>query len=977
MESVNVVKYLLVLESLKFGEDEGCDDKSKKIEASNDKHRLKHNIAILQKFMPENTNALIEKTVSTLNTLWLESELHLHCISVAEEDEELIYAVYMQRMLLEIVNNVNFNSEAKEDLISTRHISRCIEAVQDLAKYALHRQLHATFYEISVFTKERATHGAHCNYPLLLLSIEIVERLIKIKQLHMANAMEIVMRDYIAAIFSLRLASATQEFSLQEETLKTLQNKINYIWLYVSKLEFLRNIMLLKGLRRAPGDLQKQLHHELIQKLLSKDGFATLVATLHTAQSTNASGASTNRAMLSDKKVFEIIANIVAFRGHTPRAQNTLIRQIFSFLNTCLLNENAMIDCMGAGLLSLRRLYDLNELNKLQISDIIANNFSKFSQPAEVLSGLIVMEHKELSLLIALIYQLFCSSTVECLPTELLIPYLPLLLQMYHHMPDGFLQKKQLASIVTRCLHNCTCDELQQIVVKLYKQTFDDNWQQLHTRVIIYPNVEQTQLTVKIASIETKQDFSPSLAVPELLMNSNHNILTYRVFMILLHEMSNILDDDANSQHEAQIELLQTEDELITFLNSKYPVKVEILLSLNTLISHQPLKSQIFENVTDFLRFLRTLLHKRLNTHNMASDSGEQTESMDQTLLILLTLTQELLEQSQMPEAYRDLIPALQKLQIQTPNQLIKARIKCLVTLLNGEFKASAAQETSAFNSARALVESTESHLQVYGIQMLLELLRQRDSVTLANTHLLIALALSTLKNRESYTFLNCVRLFVGLVHVMETEVLETLADEYLNEQTTIDYRLVVGEAMLKVAQELGPLCYKYKDTLLNCFMHGARSPLNEFRMSSFSNLAQIARTLCYQVQHFFQELLNLIDCELSTGKYLPAKRAATLVLSELLAGIENLLDFEELLLPIYRVLKTIEADENADVKMRQHAANGLTTLAAKCKKFLFPAAQMQKDIRIFGINEPETKSANKNIFCIANRNLFKCAAIH
>ncbi|XP_011199029.2 transport and Golgi organization protein 6 isoform X1 [Bactrocera dorsalis] len=959
MESVNVAKYLLVLESLKFTEDEGCDDKSKKIEDSKDEQRLKHNIAILQKFMPENTTALIEKTVSTFNTSWLESELHLHSISVGEDDKELVYAVYMQRMLLEIVNNVNFNSEAKEDLISTRHISLCIEAVQDLAKYALHRQLHATFYEISVFTNERATYGAPLNYPLLLLSIQVIEHLLKIRQLHMANAMEIVMRDYIAAIFSIRLASATQEFSLQEETLKALQNKLNYIWLYVSKVEFLRNIMLLKGLRRAPADLQKQLHHELLQKLLSKDGFTTLVATLHTAQSTYASGTSTNRPMLSDKQVFEIIANIVAFRGHTQRAQNTLIRQIFQFLNTCLLNESAMIDCMGAGLLSLRRLYDLNELNKLQIRDIIANNFSKLSQPADVLSGLIVLEHKELSLLIALTYQLFCSSTVECLPTELLIPYLPLLLQMYHHMPEGFLQKKQLASIVTRCLHNCTLDELQQIVVKLYKQRFDDNWQQLHPRVIIYPNVEQTQLTVKIAGVETKQDLSASLAVPELLMSSNHNILTYRVFMILLQEMSNILDDDAISQHEAQIELLQTEDELITFLNSKYPVKVEILLSLNTLISHQPLKSQIFENITDFLRFLRTLLQKRLNTHNVSSGNGQQTESMDQTLLILLTLTQELLEQSQMPEAYRDLIPALQKLQIQTPNQLIKSRVKCLLPLLNGEFKASAAQQSSAFNTARALVESAESHLQVYGIQMLLELLRQRDSVTLANTHLLIALALSTLKNRESYTFLNCVRLFVGLVHVMETEVLETLADEYLNEQATVDYRLVVGEAMLKVAQELGPLCYKYKDTLLNCFMHGARSPLNEFRMSSFSNLAQLARTLCYQVQHFFQELLNLIDCELSTGKYLPAKRAATLVLSELLEGIDNLLDFEEMLLPIYRVLKIIEADETTDVKMRQHAANGLRTLAAKCKKFLFPAAQMQKEIRIFGINEPETKSGN------------------
>ncbi|XP_011180269.1 transport and Golgi organization protein 6 [Zeugodacus cucurbitae] len=957
MESVNIAKYLLALESLKFVEDEGGNDKTKKVEISDDEHRLEYNITILQKFMADkNTSSLIKKSVSILNASWLETEQLSHPISVAEDDKELVYVVYMQCLLLEIVKNVNFNSEAKEDLVSTRHISLCIEAVQDLAKYALHRQLHATFYEISVFTNERKSHGCHCDFPLLLLSTEVFEQLIKIKPFHMAHALETVMRDYIAAIFSLRLASVTQEFTLQEQTLKALQNKLNYIWLYVSKLEFLRTIMLLKGIRRAPAALQKQLHHELLQKLLSKDGFTTLVATLHTAQSTNASGSSAKRAMLSDKQVFEIIANIVAFRGHTQRAQNTLIRQIYQFLNTCLLNENAMIDCMGAGLLSLRRLYDLNEVNKLQISDIIANNFTKFSQPADVLNGLIVMEHKELSLLIALTYQLFCSSTVECLPTELLTPYLPLILQMYHHMPHGFLQKQQLASIVTRCLHNCTPDELLQVVVKLYKQTFDDNWQQLHARVIIYPNVEQTQLTVKIASSEMKQEFSPSLAVPELLMNSNHNILTYRIFMILLQEMSNILDDVAYGQHEAQIELLQTEDELITFLNSKYPVKVEILLSLNTLISHQPLKSQISENIADFLRFLRTLLQKRLNTRNMTAGSAQQTEAMDQILLILLTLTQELLEQTEMhQETYRELLPALQKLQTQTPNQLIKARIKCLHTLLNGEFKANAAQQTSAFNTARGLVESQESHLQVYGIQMLLELLRQRDSVTLANTHLLIALALSTLKNRESYTFLNCVRLFVGLVHVMETEVLETLADEYLNEQTSIDYRLVVGEAMLKVAQELGPLCYKYKDTLLNCFMHGARSALNEFRMSAFSNLAQLARILCYQVQHFFQELLNLIDYELSTGKYLPAKRAATLVLCELLADIDNLLDFEQMLLPIYRVLRTIEADEDADAKMRQHAANGLSTLATKCKKFLFPEAQLQKEIRIFGINEPTT----------------------
>jgi len=38
--------------------------------------------------------------------------------------------------------------------------------------------------------------------------------------------------------------------------------------------------------------------------------------------------------------------------------------------------------------------------------------------------------------------------------------------------------------------------------------------------------------------------------------------------------------------------------------------------------------------------------------------------------------------------------------------------------------------------------------------------------------------------------------------------VLDKLSDEYLSETAELDYRLVVGEAILKVAQELGELCF-------------------------------------------------------------------------------------------------------------------------------------------------------------------------
>lgn len=47
----------------------------------------------------------------------------------------------------------------------------------------------------------------------------------------------------------------------------------------------------------------------------------------------------------------------------------------------------------------------------------------------------------------------------------------------------------------------------------------------------------------------------------------------------------------------------------------------------------------------------------------------------------------------------------------------------------------------------------------------------------------------------------------MSLVHVMESDVLDKLSDEYLSETAHLDYRLVVGEAILKVAQELGKQC--------------------------------------------------------------------------------------------------------------------------------------------------------------------------
>lgn len=163
-----------------------------------------------------------------------------------------------------------------------------------------------------------------------------------------------------------------------------------------------------------------------------------------------------------------------------------------------------------------------------------------------------------------------------------------------------------------------------------------------------------------------------------------------------------------------------------------------------------------------------------------------------------------------------------------------------------------------------------------------------------------------------------------------------------------------------------GPLCYRYKGVLLNCFMHGARSPLHEFRMSAFANLAQLCRLLAFQVHNFFEELLQLVNNELTSGGYVPSKRAAVLVLAELLNGMENLLDYQDMLLPVYRLLKTIEASESCDPQMRQHAANGLKILNEKCRELIQTSLEersLQKQIKVLGIKDSNpTPRKNRHI---------------
>lgn len=98
-----------------------------------------------------------------------------------------------------------------------------------------------------------------------------------------------------------------------------------------------------------------------------------------------------------------------------------------------------------------------------------------------------------------------------------------------------------------------------------------------------------------------------------------------------------------------------------------------------------------------------------------------------------------------------------------------------------------------------------------------------------------------------------------------------------------------------------------------------------------------------------------LLQNTLQHDKNLLTRRAAALVLTDLLNGMQSLEQYQDFLLPIYRTLKSI-SENDPDLHMQIHARNGLECLKEKIKEALTPDVKMEKEIRILGVKNDENR---------------------
>uniref|UniRef100_A0A1B0G3T9 RNA polymerase II assembly factor Rtp1 C-terminal domain-containing protein n=1 Tax=Glossina morsitans morsitans TaxID=37546 RepID=A0A1B0G3T9_GLOMM len=952
----NITKYWLLLESMHFAtindtKEHGDAQYLKESSLANDMQRLSHNVREFRKYIKLPMKDLVRQLLEDLNLKHMMGE----AVELGQEgDLATLYSFYGIYMIKEIANNVNFISNATEDLVAERHKCLFIACIQDIAQFSLQQHLHPNFYKGRPVLFSRP-HDKKTSFKNLEIYVGGFTHVLFIKPLHIGKSLDEPILQYMAGIFSLLMACEDKEYVMADQEIINKTACLQRVWLSLPKSLYFRNLMLMKNNNILSSSGQKILQRQLLIRLWSPGGFNALVFALAECKK-------------EEHSLEELISRLVAQPAYSAKAQKSLIGQILNFSRACVDNQE-LLQSMGVGLLSLRRLYDLNDENKTFVEGWLQSQLHILIQP-DCEKDFTVMDWCNFQHLISLLFHLFCTSTVECLPSNLLTSYLNLILNIFYHVQqhnNTQLLQGHLKALILKCLHNQNAKDLHNIIEAFALQRTDfKEWVALHDCICFDENPLNSQELRIILTSEGPHLWDPLPALVMILKSSTFNLLSFNIFLILFRLLPKLIKEDEEEKKISEnMELLQPEDlhqRILREVNTTYARRLHIIKALESLVQHQPMKCMINENSNELLRCLADIL---INFSELNKHLSEINES---TLMIALILVREIMQISttRTDDFQTVLSKPLHNLYENIDQQSLKYQILSVLHLLQGRNDLNVRYDPlkDQFEEARDLVEAKEPYLQVEGIEKLIKLINCRDTYTVSNAHAIAAMALNTLKSPESYTFLNCVRLFTALVHIMEFEILDLLGDEYVADSSTLDYRLVVGEVILKIGRELGPLCYKYKTILLNCFMTGCRSQLGEFRLSAFSNLAQLCRILSYQVYQYFQELLQLIDCELTSGKYLPAKRAAVMVLSDLLEGMDNLFDYEEMLLPIYRLLKCLAYSKQSDEQIRIHATNGLKNLSEKCTKLVesITASCLEKEIKILGVKDSYKRDLKNHI---------------
>ncbi|XP_019850388.1 PREDICTED: transport and Golgi organization protein 6 homolog isoform X1 [Amphimedon queenslandica] len=262
---------------------------------------------------------------------------------------------------------------------------------------------------------------------------------------------------------------------------------------------------------------------------------------------------------------------------------------------------------------------------------------------------------------------------------------------------------------------------------------------------------------------------------------------------------------------------------------------------------------------------------------------------------------------------------------------------------------------------ARALKDIQDSLIPVkgHGLQQLSQLVRKKDSETLAHIDHTIELFLTHLGHSDTYIYLPSIQGLVELASLVPDRIIPLMCNEYAQfnearkarascgtlEGKSIDWLVKLGEGLVRASRECGDLLPKYSESLLAAVLSNIKHGDPLVRSSGLSNLADICSSLHWSFTPVENEVVECLEKVLKTDSDPTVRRGAISVTKHLFKGLGTNIDKVlqgGSLLSLYRMLKVCESSD-PDQLTRTHAQSALAELGDVMKLILFPPPNSQK----------------------------------
>ena len=439
----------------------------------------------------------------------------------------------------------------------------------------------------------------------------------------------------------------------------------------------------------------------------------------------------------------------------------------------------------------------------------------------------------------------------------ILEPHAKQLIQLYRKWFKGILNAKTL---------------LEELLVRLLKHTENAE------RLSILRTLLDAIMDVDSAEFLEEDEWNIK-ALFSLLKGVEDVEFTYSLYLSLLEELPHLMEEPKNRLGEDLLVLRRS---------------LMILRLISILSEDGQLQSYLLEHPQRTVHFAEILLHKsakQLKDTPLKAPDDANFESQSLTMIfavIAVLIDHQLSDANSKPDQVWSLVePLVDPLeQIAAKHQIERVRsgadelrlaIKTRGFVFDSPVKGKEA--ANAYQKAWKELEDPLIPTRGHALLTLSNLLKQRDPEALRNKELLLQNFLETLEHEDSYIYLMGVQALASLADVHTETVLKALIQqlELFNPETEKprklvtemdedvpessiperppEVRLKVGEVLLKVVRQLGPLVPKYKNVLLHTFLRGTRDPDPFVRASSLSNLGDLCALLRYSLDSVIHEV--------------------------------------------------------------------------------------------------------------------------